>query len=49
MGQNQSINEGLVEAECLQMQMKHHAQIFSEMRSLTYDNFKECLKYLNSL
>uniref|UniRef100_A0A1B0BPE8 RING finger protein 141 n=1 Tax=Glossina palpalis gambiensis TaxID=67801 RepID=A0A1B0BPE8_9MUSC len=49
MGQSQSITETLPDLDSVQMQVVRHAKVLSEIKSLTYEDFKTCLDNLNSL
>ncbi|XP_037030561.1 RING finger protein 141-like [Bradysia coprophila] len=50
MGQSNSISEAIPETvEQLNYEVKKHAQIFSEIGTLNYDDFQKCLSELNEL
>lgn len=50
MGQNNSCQSIVPDTlDVLQLEVKKHAKIFSEIGNLTYEDFQKCLKELNEL
>lgn len=49
MGQSHSLAESLPDVDSVHMQVVRHTKVLSEINSLTYDDFKNCLGNLNAL
>lgn len=51
MGQNQSVADNLIPGtvDHLHLTLMKHTKVFSEIGSLTYEEFQKCLKELNEL